>query len=398
MRSSLKLLTSVLIVTFLTIALSMPIGSLPGLGNLLNPYDGVYETARLANKPKEASIQSSQISNKVTVLRNNLGVPHVFAEKDEEVFYTIGYLHAQDRLFQMDMQRRLAKGKLAEIIGKSQLEDDKEMRKLGLTLGAKKAIENMKGTELMEYVEAYCAGVNKRINEGKLPLEFKLLGYQPEEWAPEDTLAVAKLVSWGLSGTLKPIKLEKLKQKIGENAWNELYPEKNPYLVPLHENYSYAKAKENVLSESKIVQETTEYVNNLQRGLTLHSETKPGIGSNNWVVSDENSETDGPLLASDPHLSLPLPSFWYQAYLKSNEDYNTTGVTIPGAPVILIGANDSIAWGMTNVTADDIDFYRYQTKTTSVGQKYLYDNEWREFEKENEIIIPLIQIILFKTE
>ncbi len=365
----------------------MPIGSLPGLGNLLNPYDGVYETARLANKPKEASIQSSQISNKVTVLRNNLGVPHVFAEKDEEVFYTIGYLHAQDRLFQMDMQRRLAKGKLAEIIGKSQLEDDKEMRKLGLTLGAKKAIENMKGTELMEYVEAYCAGVNKRINEGKLPLEFKLLGYQPEEWAPEDTLAVAKLVSWGLSGSLKPLKREILKQKIGENAWNELYPEKNPYLVPLHDPpYSYAKSKENVLSEPKTIQETTEYINKLERGLTLHSETKPWIGSNNWVVSDENSKTDGPLLASDPPLTLPLPSFWYQAYLKSNEGYNTTGITIPGAPVILIGANDSIAWGMTNVTADDCDFYRYKTKMTENGQKYLYDNEWREFKKENEII------------
>lgn len=387
MKKIVKLTISLLAVIILTIGLSIPIGGFPAVGDILNPYDGIYETARLANKPKEDVIQSNQISNKVNVLRDNYGVPRVFAENDEALFYTLGYLHAQDRLFQMDMQRRLAKGKLAEIIGKSQLEKDKKMRKIRLTLGAKSALDNIRGTELMNYVEAYCAGVNKRINEGNLPVEFELLQYKPNKWKPIDTFAIAKLVSWGLSGTLKPLKQEKLKQKIGKNAWEELHPKKNPYLVPIHEPpYSYATPEENVLSEPKITQEATEYLNNLQSTLTLFSESKPGIGSNNWVVSDENSQTDGSILASDPHLTLPLPSFWYQAYLKSGEGYNTMGVTIPGAPVILIGANDNIAWGMTNVTADDSDFYRYQTKMTSDGQKYLYDNEWREFEKEEETI------------
>lgn len=383
MKKIFKLIVSIIVVSFLTAALSTSIGGLPSFGNLLNPYNGGYETARLSEKPDKVSLNSDFVSNQVTVFRDNFGVPHVFAETDEEMVYTLGYLHAQDRLFQMDMQRRLAEGKLAEVAGKSQLESDKTMRRIGLARSAERTIDNLKGTKFMDILEAYAAGVNKRIEEGKLPLGFKLLNYKPSKWTPTDTMAVAKLISWGLSGTLEPIQRQEAAEKLGENTyWNELFPEKTPYLVPIHNPpYSYAENQENQSENQNGTFEEGESA--IFKSSTVSffrsSYSKSGLGSNNWVVADENSEIGNPILASDPHLQLSYPSVWYQAYLSSDEGYNTMGVTLPGVPVILIGANESIAWGMTNINADDTDFYTYETKSDE--NKYLYDNEWRDFEE-----------------
>ncbi|KXA89384.1 hypothetical protein AKJ61_03025 [candidate division MSBL1 archaeon SCGC-AAA259B11] len=380
-----KLIASIAITTFLTISLSIPLGNLPPFGDLLNPYNGIYETARLSVKPRKATIFTENVSDEVTVLRDNYGVPHIFAKTDEDLFYTLGYLHAQDRLFQMDMQRRMAKGELSEVLGKGQIKQDKKIRRIGLAKSARRSVEKMENSHLINLLRAYSAGVNKRISERNLPIEFKLLQYKPSKWSPEDTLAVAKLISWGLSGTLKSLELEKLVEKLGEETvWKKLFPEETPFLVPIHDGpYPYTSKITQKDSESPRNGDSEEILSEKNDHLSSFKSDLP-LGSNNWIVFEGKSETKKPMLASDPHLSLSIPAVWYQTYLKSEEGYNTAGVTLPGVPVVLIGANQSIAWGLTNISADDTDFYSYQTN--SDGNKYLYDEKWHSFGKRKETI------------
>lgn len=393
MKTVFKLIGLIAILSILTAGLSIPIGDMPPLRGLINPYNGIYETARLASHPEKAEIKSEFVSSDVSIVRDDLGVPYIFAESDEDLFYALGYAHAQDRLWQMDMLRRNSEGEMAEILGEEYVDDDKLMLRIGLKQSAERAVKKIRETHYIDLLRAYSRGVNRRIEEGDLPLEFKFLSYKPEAWKPKDTLAIAKLMSWGLSGTLGPIKHEEVAEKFGsENTWKELFPEETPYFSPIHEPPYYHtenSSPENHPNGAK----TTDGMNGNPSQLLRDDknsfwlfESSSSIGSNNWVVDDENSETGNPILASDPHLQLPLPSVWYQVYLNSNEGYHTAGVTFPGIPSILIGTNRNIAWGLTNISADDTDFYTYQTNPDK--DQYLYDNKWKSFE-ENEVTIKV---------
>ncbi len=387
MRTAFKLISALGILSILIAGVTVSLGSLPPLGDLLNPYDGIYETARLSSHPQKREINSEFVSSKVRVLRNNFGVPHIFAESDKDMAFSLGYVHAQDRLWQMDMLRRSAEGKMAEILGKNYIDDDNLMLRIGLKRSAERAVKELEGTNLMDLLKAYTKGVNKRIKEGNLPLEFKLLNYEPSLWKPKDTLAVAKYMAWGLSGTLEPLKHQEVAEKFGREAtWNELFPEETPYFTPIHDPpYDYAKNAENgkntenIGNGSEEIQSQISFSKDRYSSWALNSHYS--LGSNNWVVDDENSETGAPILSSDPHLQLPMPSVWYQTYLNSEEGYHTAGATFPGIPAILIGTNRNIAWGLTNISADDTDFYTYQTNPQ--GTEYLHDGEWLNFEEEN---------------
>ncbi|MCS7144185.1 MAG: penicillin acylase family protein [Archaeoglobaceae archaeon] len=289
---------------------------------------------------------------KVEVYYDEFGVPHFYASDEKALAFAVGYIQAKDRLFQMDLHRRLMKGELSEVFGEDFYESDVFYKKMDFLKASEITWESLKDTYIEELLKAYSEGVNYYIETEKLPLEFQLANYKPEKWQPVDTLLISKEIGWGLTGDFWDIRRAIIIEKLGEKAL-ELYPSsfKHNYTI-LRINKSFADWLENF-------------------------EPEKGMGSNNWVVSGNFTENGKPMLANDPHLLLTVPPVWYEMHLNINGQ-NVRGVTIPGIGMIIIGKNDYLAWGFTNVGADVIDFYYYVWN----GSKYLYKGLWLEPEKE----------------
>ena len=316
--------------------------------NLLAPFSG-----SLWKQSEEKVIPSPY--GHVKVYYDEYGVPHIVAENEKAMAFAIGYVQAKDRLFQMDLYRRLMKGELSEVFGEAFFDSDVFHIKMDFVGAAEASWSILKKTELGELLEAYSDGVNYYIEHNELPAEFKLAGYKPEKWRPEDTLIMGKEMAWGLTGKFWDLKRALIVEKLGEDAL-ELYPE--------YMNHSYPIIRTNVVNKSLL-------------DWLKPFEAKEGIGSNNWVVSGKYTKNGKPMLANDPHLLLIAPPVWYEMHLQLNGE-NVRGVTLPGVPVVIIGMNDYVAWGFTNVGADVIDFYYYVWK----DGKYYYKGQWLEPEKE----------------
>ncbi|WP_048090610.1 penicillin acylase family protein [Geoglobus acetivorans] len=293
---------------------------------------------------------------KAVIEYDEYGVPHITADNLESLFYATGYAQAKDRLFQMDLQRRLMKGQLSEVFGESLNETDEFYIKMDFEGAAKATWEYFKNSEYAPLLQAYCDGVNKYIEDGELQPEFKLLGYTPKPWTPVDTFLVNKLIAWGLTGDFWDLKRAVILKNLPEAG--ELYPD---YL-----NHTYQIINSEIPNINKSL---VDWLSNFEKD--------DSAGSNNWLVSGKYTENGKPMLSNDPHLSLRVPPVWYMMHLKAG-DFEVQGVTFPGIPVIIIGQNKYISWGVTNVGADVIDFYTYKFN----GDKYLYKGEWREVSKE----------------
>ena len=291
----------------------------------------------------------------VEVYYDEYGVPHIIAENEKALAFAIGYLQAKDRLFQMDLHRRLMKGQLSEIFGEDLFESDEFHIKMDFYGAAKASWSWIKNTELGEIFEAYSEGVNYYIDHGELPIEFKLLNYKPEKWSPEDTMLIGKEIEWGLTGKFWDLKRSLIIEKLGVKAL-ELYPE---YL-----NHSFPIIRVGLVNESLL-----DWLKPYEAG--------EGFGSNNWVISGKFTSNEKPILANDPHLALTVPPVWYEIRYKVG-DLDVRGVTFPGIPIVVIGMNNYVAWGFTNVGADVIDFYYYIWK----GDKYYYKGQWLSVDKE----------------
>ncbi len=288
------------------------------------------------------------------------GNPAIEAENLRSLFYAVGYAQAKDRLFQMDLQRRMMRGELSEIFGASLNETDEFYIKMDFVKSAEVTWDYFRNTEFADYITAYSEGVNDYIEHGELQPEFKLLDYRPEPWTPVDTFLISKLIAWQLTGDFWDLERAYILKKLPQAY--ELYPE---YL-----NHSYP------IIYSKIP--------NINRSLLdwlKQFEGDRSFGSNNWVISGRYTASGYPMLANDPHLSLTVPPVWYRMHLKSGE-FEVWGVTFPGVPVIIIGQNKFISWGVTNVGADVIDFYAYRFD----GDRYLYKGKWLNVEKEKKTI------------
>jgi len=281
----------------------------------------------------------------VEVLRDEWGVPHIYAQNQDDLIFAQGYVHAQDRLWQMELNRRLAHGKLAEIFGAVALDTDRLLRTIGLTRSAENDLRHL-SDEARHALETYARGVNAFIaqNKNRLPLEFTILGYTPEPWQPLDTLVFAKYMGWGLSANFD---MELLRAafigKLGADKAAELendYPAMNPTVVP---SKMFRDIADSMLAQFRAAKEFLPTV---------------GIsgGSNNWVVDGTKTHTGKPLLANDPHLPVTVPGIWYENHLVA-PDYEVTGVVFPGAPGVVIGHNRDIAWGFTNAFPDVQDLY-----------------------------------------
>ncbi|MHA1231288.1 MAG: penicillin acylase family protein [Candidatus Helarchaeota archaeon] len=409
----------------ISVILVIPIGDFLGLGYLLSPFGGIWNGSNYAEYPKFKVIRNSDHYG--IVYRDELGIPHIFTSTYDDLAYIVGYLQATDRLFAMDMQRRLISGRLSEILGHDALEQDKFMRLFGFErngreLWEKILADSQSDPELKEIIsglEAYCDGVNRYIDEiipYKLPLEFLYLGVKPEYWTPIDVMALLKFQSYALSFNEYDILMTLLKDKLGEDVVNELVPY-TPYpfekvVVPnfiTNESGGSPKVKDansGISKDIKIddgvkfsessLENISEYSKELEFIFNIFRKSdilglKDSIVqacSNNWVINGSLSYSGKPMLCNDPHLSLILPSVWWEFHFTNStpgSDESGYGVAFPGAPVIEIGHTEYIAWGATVSAYDQNDFYF--EKLTPDGKKYYFNKtELRNIETVTEVI------------
>ena len=341
----------------------------------------------------------------ITVTRDHYGVPHISASDAHDVFFAQGFVTAQDRLWQMEFNRRVAAGRLAEILGPSVVADDKVLRTLGLARSAQADVARLK-PDLHSELDAYTEGVNAFLNshQNALPLEFHLLGFTPEPWHDEDSIAYGKVVALSLDDTWY-IKLARFAVLAKVNAQTAqalfpAYPTDNPTLtdstglaqVPLGNETPFAAtnaAQTNLLADLTPVQRaalghlpapSTDLLASLRALLGPNNGPK---GSNDWVVAGSHTTTGMPLLANDPHLGINYPAIWYEIALAGGE-LNEIGYSFPGVPGIIIGHNDHIAWGVTNGMVDDTDLYIEQLSADKTT--YLYNGQQMPIETRAETI------------
>ena len=331
---------------------------------------------RSATRDVSGTVESTYGSAEVRY--DDYGVPHIEAEDDLACYFAVGYVQAADRLFGMDVQRRLFGGTLAAAFGERAVESDEFHRKMDFRGAAAATWEHLEGTETGDVVSAYVDGVNACIDEEALPVEFELLEYEPEPWTPTDSMLMEKQISWGLTGSFRTLRLAVVAEKLGEDVVEQLYP------AWLDHDYPILRDGGDSTGSNGATSKRIGPADGIGTGLLDwlgEFETDPGIGSNSWVVSGEHTASGKPLLANDPHLLLTVPPLWYEQRLRTDE-MEVKGVTFPGVPFVVIGENHAGAWGFTNVGADVIDFYSYETD----GDRYQYRGEWHDFETETQTI------------
>ena len=321
-------------------------------------------------------VNLKNIHSQVRVVRDSFAIPHVYAENDDDLYRAVGFLMAQDRLWQMDLLRRLTSGRLSEIFGKDLVEADLLFRSLNFS-GKSKIVLERSDPEVVACLEAFADGVNQYIElrNNKLPPEFTILGYKPEPWEPVHSVNLIGYMSWGLT---VPWNVEtvlfKIKQKIDEKRYQELIP--NP---DFQKSYIFREFNNGTLPFTPV--SAMNNIDNIISDLGLQVLQ----ASNNWAVGGAKSRTGKPLLANDMHLDLNAPGIWYQMHQVVEGKLNVTGVILPGQPFIICGHNEYVAWGMTNVMLDDMDFYMETLNEEDSGQ-YLLDGVWKDLIIKEELI------------
>ncbi len=318
----------------------------------------------------------SSLSQPVDVYRDEWGVPHIFAENERDLFRAMGYVMAQDRLWQMDFNRRVASGRLSEIMGPATAEHDQFLRLWGFRRIAEQIVPTL-SDESRAVLEAFCDGVNAYIDSHTTdyPIEFTLLQYKPEHWQIEDSIAFARLMAWKLSFSwYVDLVLYKLVDRLGVSKARQVFPdfpETAPLILP-KETQPFWTGVQSFVEKGFAVQ-------------NLLGIRGGSLGSNSWVVSGSKTPCGKPILANDPHLELITPSVWYEMHL-SGGDFNVAGVALPGAPAIVIGHNQDIAWGLTNGMIDDVDFYFERIHPDNANQ-YWNGRQWQDFQIVRDTII-----------
>ena len=323
----------------------------------------------------DGSVKVAGLRSTVEVYRDRWGVPHIYADNAEDLFFAQGYVTAQDRLWHMEFNRRVGSGTLSEILGVATLETDRFIRALGWRRVAEEEADALSG-ETLTMLEAYSAGVNAFIDShgGSLPLEFTILGVEPEPWTPADSISWAKAMAWDLGGNWEAELLRALLiDAVGEDKAAELappYPDDHPVIVPPGVGVDANLGIDSLLARSA----------ELERFLS----GGPGVGSNNWVVDGSKSATGKPLLADDVHLGLQMPSIWYEVHLVGG-GLNVEGYSFPGVPGVIVGHNEHIAWGVTNLGPDVQDLYLEKVNPANPDQ-YEYQGQWLDMETLEEVI------------
>lgn len=362
-------------------------GPLPPAGQLLDPVNGVWGAATHASLPRRASARIPGLSGPVDVRYDDRGVPHVFAGSETDAYRALGYVVARDRLFQMDLQTHAATGRLTEWAGAAALPLDRETRDLGMPRAAEQKLAGIDTTTMAWHVmTAFSDGVNAYIDgltPGEWPAEYHLLGVRPEHWTPINAIHLFNRMGWTLTYLPDEAARYAAAAKVGDRAANALFPLNSVIqepIVPLQgrgPRFDFTR-----LPPPGRADTAAERVASLLRSISppgeLSGTADPRhLASNNWAVAPSRSADGHALLANDPHLDLTLPSIWYEVQLVVPGKLDVYGVTIPGAPGIVLGFNRDLAWGFTNTGADVLDFYRETVDDTLHPTKYEVDGQWK---------------------
>ena len=307
------------------------------------------------------------LSAGVEVLRDVHGVPHIFAATTEDAVAALGYCHVEDRLFQMELNRRVASGRLAEAFGRVALEADRFLRRMGLRRAAEREVKGLWNEE-RRVLESYARGANSALKDlaAKRPLELRLLGLEPEPWEPVDSLGV------GQGHGAEPLHQRRGR---GLSRADGLHPGERRR----RRRWSWGRRRHHLLAPGQTAAEASAIAAEASRQLAeLYRAAGPWLGpasagaENNWVISGARSASGKPMLANDPHLPLQVPNVWDEAHLVTPQ-VDVYGVTLPGVPGVILGHNRHVAWGMTNSNADVQDLFIEKI-----------DGDWVEFEGQWE--------------
>jgi len=336
---------------------------------------GTHWLLRQPQPRYHGSLKMKGLSAPVEILRDHWGIPHIYARTTADVIFAQGFVHAQERLWQMDFNRRLVAGRLSEILGPVSVPLDRWMRTLTMRRVAEGEVEIL-DDESRQILETYAAGVNACMAREPLPLEFRLLNFKPEPWIPADSLAWVKMMCWNLCVNWETeILRARLIAKLGAETASSLEPSVPPEwvrVIPPGVDYSCIGTEA------------------LKRAAEVRQFTGPagrqGIGSNNWVLSGSRTNTGMPILANDMHLGMTAPSIWYQNHL-SGGDLHVTGLSFPGLPLVIAGHNEQLAWGFTNGFPDVQDLYMEHLRKTPEGKtEYEFCGNWYEADVKREEI------------
>lgn len=312
----------------------------------------------------------------IDIVRDAEGIPHIYAQSTDDAYFALGFVHAQDRLWQLELNRRIPAGRMAEILGPNALDTDRFLRTLGVRRNAEQIYANL-APETKQALQAYANGVNAWLaaRSGPLPPEFLLTGAPaPAPWHPVDSIGWQTMMAWDLGANWSQEVLRmRLAQKLSLEQINEFlapYPgEQSLQTMDYTAWYRELAATGDKLA-ALVKAAPPSYVD--------------GMGSNNWVLNGALSDTGKPLLANDPHLGLSAPALWYFAHLSA-PGLNVIGATLPGLPMVVLGRNDRIAWGFTNTAPDVQDLYIERVNPENPLQ-YQTPDGWAEFKRRTETI------------
>ncbi len=351
-------------------------------------------------------VVASQLSSPVIVRRDARSVPYIDARNDRDLYFVQGYVTASDRLWQMDLLRRVARGETAEIFGRQALEEDKMWRRYGFAAVAEKSLEFL-SPELKQALETYAAGVNAYIaslQADALPSEFRILQYRPREWRPTDTIIIGKILAESLSSTWR--------HDLQRAAWNSLSADKlrdltnrvTPFDVILFGTDGKSAGTplyDTVLPKGPFPMAQADHLaavreRSLER-VGLFAEEL--AASNNWVISGKLTADGKPILANDPHLAATAPGIWYITHLSA-PGIRASGVTFPGVPGIVLGHNEHFAWGATNVGPDVQDLYleTIETNAADGSARYKTPEGWAGLTVRKERIVVRSSLMGRETE
>lgn len=386
---------------------------------------GIYQVRR--SFPQESgTLTLAGLHNQVMIRRDRSGVPHLYAHDNHDLFMAQGYVHAQDRFWQMDFWRHIGAGRLAEMFGESQVKTDRFLRTMGWARVAQQEVAQLDGDMKMQ-LEAYATGVNAYLESHQgtaLSLEYGVLkllnpAYRPEPWRLEHSLTWSKVMSYDLSSNLyQEIQRTVLLKTFSLKQVEELYPPypiDHPTILPDFrlsqgepglnpDSDSMSKASPAIFALAAMLPDLTTLTQPMEQLHDMIGEPASGIGSNNWVISGQRTTTGKPLLADDPHLAVQMPSIWYEVGLHCQPKgeacpYDVVGFSFAGMLGVVIGHNDRIAWGVTNVAPDVMDLYIEKVNPQNPNQ-YEVNGKWVDMQSVPETIQvagsqPILQTVRY---
>jgi penicillin amidase len=365
--------TAALVFAGLVLLGSNPPHPLPPVGPLLDPIHGIWSAARQAELPPRASSRLAGLSAPVSVRYDRRGVPHITAGNELDAVRALGYVVARDRLFQLEVLWRSGAGRLTELVGPAALPLDQEARRLGLGDAAERYLSGLGSNDPeRRLLEAFSDGVTawqRGPGRAPVPFEYHLLGRRPAQWSPINSVYLLGRMGWNLAYSRHEERFRAASRLVGEAAARALFPVHAPLQQPIIPNGERGPRLRTTPLPPPGAADSGSFA--------WHSDPMPdAVGSNNWAVSPSRTAAGYALLAGDQHLELDLPSLWYEVALAVPDSLELYGVTLPGAPVVVIGFNRDLAWTFTNAEADVLDWYAERVDDPRAPGRYQLDGAW----------------------